>query len=71
MSFTFFCCQGPFKVFLENYEFCQKSGSGIYSRGRGGGGGGGREGEQRYLFHYDGLHTKIDVRLNPYILTLL
>ena len=41
MSFTFFCCQGPFKVFLENYEFCQKSGSGIYSRGRGGGGGGG------------------------------
>ena len=31
----FFCCQGQFKYFLENYRFCQKSGNDAYSRGWG------------------------------------
>ena len=54
--------------FVKNLEVAYIVGGGEWGGGGGGGGGGG---EQRYLFHYDGLHTKIDVRLNPYILTLL
>ena len=38
MEYTFFCCQGYLKDFLENYGFCKKSGSDVYSRRWGNGG---------------------------------
>ena len=39
MQFAFFCNMKTFKFFLENYQFCQKSGNDANSRGREEGGG--------------------------------
>ena len=39
MQFAFFCNMKTFKFFLENYQFCQKSGNYANSRGREEGGG--------------------------------
>ena len=55
MQYTFFCCQGHLKDFLENYGFCQKSGSDTYGTGwvRG----------SCNLFYNDALRTKVDMWL--------
>ena len=60
-----FCWKGYLKNFLENYVFCRKSGNDTCSRRWA------REGGSCCLRHYDALRTKIDMRLTPYILTLL
>ena len=39
MQFAFFCNMKTFKFFLENYQFCQKSGNDANRRGREEGGG--------------------------------
>ena len=56
MQFAFFILK-TFKIFLENYRFCRKSGNDANSRGRKGG--------SCCLGHYDAMRKKIECVIHP------